>query len=135
MTIASASRSKRSLPPDPRMLASRLFRTLSTLGVLAVASPLGAQQPRPVTSADYDRAKQFLAPALNGMVVGGAVTPVWAADGRFWYRNTTLAGTEIVVIDPAARTRKRCDANATECEGLSMAAPGVGSGRGGRGGG
>jgi dipeptidyl-peptidase 4 len=98
-----------------------------------ISAPLGAQG-RAVTAADYDRAKQFLAPALNGLVVGGSVTPVWAPDGRFWYRNTTLAASEIVVIDPAAKTRKHCDANATECEGISMAAAGVGGGRGGRGG-
>ena len=109
----------------------RVYR-IAALVALASAS-LGAQG-RTVTVADYDRARQMLAPALNGLVVGGAVAPTWAPDGRFWYRNTTLAGTEIVVIDPAAKTRKSCASTVTECEGLAISAGG-GGGRGGRGGG
>jgi dipeptidyl-peptidase 4 len=105
---------------------------IAALVTLASAS-LGAQG-RTVTTADYDRARAMLAPALNGLVVGGAVAPTWAPDGRFWYRNTTLAGTEIVVIDPAAKTRKSCASTATDCEGLAISAGG-GGGRGGRGGG
>ncbi|MFI4888782.1 MAG: hypothetical protein ACHP7B_08520, partial [Burkholderiales bacterium] len=94
----------------------RVARTLGPVAVLAIAfAPLGAQHA--VTPADYDHAKQFLAPALNGMVVGGTVNATWAPDGRFWYRNSTSAGNEIVVIDPATKTRKRCDANVTPCEG------------------
>jgi hypothetical protein len=49
---------------------------------LAVA-PLMAQARGP-TAADYERARRFLAPALTGLVVGGAVSPNWNADGRFW---------------------------------------------------
>ena len=68
----------------------RLQRTLGSVAILSIAfAPLGAQQGRAVTAADYDHAKQFLAPALNGMVVGGTVNATWAPDGRFWYRNTT----------------------------------------------
>jgi dipeptidyl-peptidase-4 len=112
----------------------RAHRVFAALTAFALASaPLGAQG-RVVTAADYDHARQFLAPALNGMVVGGAVAATWAPDGRFWYRNTTLAGAEIVVIDPAAKTRKSCAATVTECEGLAITAGG-GGGRGGRGGG
>ena len=53
-----------------------------------------------------DRAVRMLAPALNGLVVGGTVTPNWMPDGRFWYVRTTLSGTENVVIDPVKRTRE-----------------------------
>ncbi len=105
---------------------------IAALVTIATAS-LGAQG-RTVTVADYDRARAMLAPALNGLVIGGAVAPTWAPDGRFWYRNTTLAGAEVVVIDPAAKTRKTCASTATECEGLAITAGG-GGGRGGRGGG
>jgi len=66
-----------------------------------LAAPTTAQSTR-VTGADYDRAAKFLAQNMNGLVVGGAVNPVWLGDGRFWYRNTTLAGAEIVVIDLAS---------------------------------
>jgi dipeptidyl-peptidase-4 len=109
----------------------RASRVVGLLTILSGAS-LSAQA-RQVTTADYERARQMLAPALANTVVGGAVTATWAPDGRFWYRNTTLAGTEIVVIDPAAKTRKRCESAVTECEGLAITAGG--GGRGGRGGG
>ncbi|MGH7655948.1 MAG: DPP IV N-terminal domain-containing protein [Gemmatimonadaceae bacterium] len=112
----------------------RALRFLATSALAAsLAAPLAAQQPRAVTPADYDHAKEFLAPALNGLVVGGTASATWAPDGRFWYRNTTGAGNEIVVIDPATKTRKRCDAGVNPCEGLTI--PAGGGGRGGRGGG
>ena len=106
-------------------------------GLVAFALSANAQQPRTVTAADYLRAARFLAPNLDGMVVGGSVSPTWLRDGRFWYRNTTLAGPEIVVIDPATRRRERCDAAATQCAGIAIPADngaGGGRGRGGRGG-
>jgi dipeptidyl aminopeptidase/acylaminoacyl peptidase len=109
--------------------------------LLAWQVPAGAQPARAVTASDYDRAARFLAPAVNGLVVGGSVTPVWLPDGRFWYRNTTLAGAEIVVIDPVKATRVRCDAPADRCGGAAIdpaaaaaAVPGR-AGGGGRGGG
>jgi dipeptidyl aminopeptidase/acylaminoacyl peptidase len=108
----------------------------------AVAAPAATAQPgsRPVTGADYDRAAQFLAQNMTGLVVGGSVAPTWVGDGRFWYRNTTLNGAEIVVIDPKTRGRQVCPTGSTECAGVRMgadnAAPTGGrGGRGGRGGG
>jgi hypothetical protein len=115
------------------MPANRSIRSIALAIAASFAAPLGAQQGRVVTPADYDHAKEFLAPALNGMVVGGTANATWAPDGRFWYRNTSFAGNEIVVIDPAAKTRKRCDANVSPCEGITI--PAGGGGRGGRGGG
>src|SRR5688500_7077707 len=97
---------------------------------LTGASVLAQDQRRVLTAADYDRATRMLAPALNGLVVGGTVAPNWLPDGRFWYVRTTLAGTENVVVDPARGTR---EVVATPPAG---AAPGqtAGAGRGGRGG-
>src|SRR4051812_4093724 len=107
---------------------------LAVVLVLAASAPLVAQRPA-VTSADYARAEKFLAPALAGLVVGGSVLPNWLPNDQFWYRNQTLAGSEIVVVDPAKRTRTAypdCAAAKIDCS----AAPEVaGSGRGGRGGG
>src|SRR6185369_2879048 len=82
-----------------------------------------------LTTADYDRATKMLAPALNGLVVGGTADATWLPDGRFWYVRTTLSGTENVVIDPARKTR---EVVATPPAGGQNAA---GGGRGGRGGG
>ena len=112
---------------------------LSVLIVATIGGPVGAQQSasRPVTGADYDRAAKFLAQNMNGLVVGGAVAPVWLADGRFWYRNSTTSGSEVVVIDPATKKRDACPAAASECAGVRISGddtPPVG-GRGGRGGG
>ena len=89
-------------------------------------------QSRGPTPADYERARHFLAPALQGLVIGGSVNPNWAPDGRFWYRNATAAGEEIIVVDPAKKTRVRCDVTGSACAGLSISAD---SGRSGRGGG
>lgn len=103
---------------------------------VVLAAPVSAQVGRHVTAADYARAERFLAQNVNGLVVGGVVNPAWLPDGRFWYRNTTLAGSEIVVIDPAKRGRVRCDAQATTCAGVSIpSAATEGGGPGGRGGG
>src|SRR5262252_9125203 len=106
------------------------------LGSAFPATSVSSQVGRSVTAADYARAEKFLAQNLNGLVVGGAVSPTWLPDGRFWYRNTTPAGSEIVVIDPAKKSRERCDAQATTCAGANIppGAQGAG-GRGGRGGG
>jgi dipeptidyl-peptidase-4 len=101
-----------------------------------VAGRLSAQVGRTVTAADYARAERFLAQNVNGLVVGGAVNATWLLDGRFWYRNTTLAGTETVVIDPAKKGRERCDSQAAQCAGVTIpAATQIGGGRAGRGGG
>ena len=100
----------------------------------SLAASLGAQAPRAITAADYARAARFLAPNLTGLVVGGAVAPVWQPDDKFWYRNATLNGDEIVVIDPSTRNRQRCDATATTCAGVTIGADNGGGGRGGRGG-
>jgi dipeptidyl-peptidase 4 len=114
---------------------------LGAVLVAAVAlvppAPLAAQAPasRAVTAADYERAARFLPQSVNGLVVGGSVAPTWLPDGRFWYRNTTLAGPEIVVVDPARRSRERCEAAATSCAGVTITAGGGGALGGRRGGG
>jgi dipeptidyl-peptidase 4 len=123
-----------------------MTETLRPLVAVLLATAATAVHAQPVTSrqvagADYDRAAKFLAQNMNGLVVGGTVTPVWLSDGRFWYRNTTLSGSEIVVIDPRLRRRETCRAQATQCGGVSISAevtsaPGrgagaVGAGRGG----
>ncbi len=106
-----------------------------TLAMFAVALPLAlarGQAPRQYTAADYDKAVKFLAPALNGLVVGGVVNAGWQPDDRFWYRNAKLAGdTEIVVIDPARKTRVACPAapQPTECGGVPIPAAGAAGAR------
>src|SRR5262245_33968311 len=101
-----------------------------------ISVTLSAQSRPSVTAADYARANKFLAPALNGLVVGGVVAPTWLPDERFWYRNTLADGTvQTILVSPAARTRVVCTDAVAECRGLTDQAA-TGAGRaGGRGGG
>ena len=97
-----------------------------------VASPLFAQQ-RSVSAADYARAERFMSYNVNPLVFGTAVRPTWLPDDRFWFRDVTPSGTELILVDPARGTRVRCDTDPNRC-GLSIA-DSAGGGRGGRGGG
>ena len=111
-------------------MARSIVRVLAL--VLIGTSALVAQNTRALTAADYDRAVKMLAPALNGLVVGGTVDANWLPDGRFWYVRTTLTGTENVVIDPVKKTR---EVVATPPAGGQGAPAGGAAGRGGRAGG
>jgi dipeptidyl-peptidase 4 len=72
---------------------------------LILAAPLAAQEPRQLTAADYARAERFLGASTAPLVSGLAGRASWLEDGRFWYRATTAAGAEFVMIDSARRTR------------------------------
>jgi dipeptidyl-peptidase-4 len=103
------------------------------LALVVIATSVAvAQNRRALTAADYDRATRMLAPALNGLVVGGTADANWLPDGRFWYVRTTLTGTENVVIDPVKKTR---EVVATPPSGGQGARAGGAAGRGGRAGG
>jgi dipeptidyl aminopeptidase/acylaminoacyl peptidase len=119
------------------IIATALILTASAAALTAASQAPAPRAPQPaaaakraLTTADYDRAVRMLAPNLNGLVIGGDVSPTWLPDGKFWYTRPTLAGgTENVVIDPVAKTRTVV---ATPPEGGTAAAGG--GGRGGRGG-
>jgi dipeptidyl-peptidase 4 len=85
------------------------------LGAGPGASSGAAQQPaaaRPaLTTADYARAEKFLAPRTAPLVFGASVRPAWLEGDRFWYRNTTAAGAEFVMVDPVRRTRQVVDSS------------------------
>ena len=82
----------------PRLLS--VILAASVAGALSVA----AQQPRALTAADYAHAEKFLGANVTTLVVGGSVAPNWLPDERFWYRSTTAAGSEFILVDPAKRT-------------------------------
>ena len=89
-------------------MRSRLHpsRHFPILLAIVVSAPAVAAQPRRVlTTATYDSAARFLAPALTNVVIGGSVSPAWLPDDRFYYRNTTGSGSELILVDPAKRTR------------------------------
>ena len=74
------------------------MRSGFVIAVLAAAPCLVAQQ-RPVTSADYARAERFMAYNTRTLVFGTAVRPTWLPDDRFWFRDTTAAGVELILVD------------------------------------
>ena len=90
-------------------MSNRTARLIMTFAVALAVAPLVGQtrqSPPAPTAADYARAEKFLAPALNGLVVGGSVTPVFigrggAIEDRFVYRTARPDGTsESIFVDP-----------------------------------
>jgi len=119
--------------------------SVASAALLANAPRLSsAQQPytvSAVTAADYARAEKALAPGVAGLTFGGTVAANWLPDERFWYRNTTANGAEIVLVDPAKKTRVVCASTMSNCPGVPLDAAeqagragGFGAGGGGRGG-
>src|SRR5262245_43795593 len=123
------------------MVSPTLRRTAILIACIMLATPLLAQQARPLTAADYARAEKMLAPNLNGLVIGGNVTPTWLPDERFWYRTSLVDGSSpTILVDPVRQTRQVCSDAIPECRRLAANAPAGGRGapagaRGGGGGG
>ena len=95
---------------------------LLLLGVLALAPSLPAQPPRALTAADYARAERLMGYNTSALVSGGAVSPTWLPDDRFWYRNTTRTGAEFLLVDPARKTRARAFDHARLASALARSA-------------
>jgi dipeptidyl aminopeptidase/acylaminoacyl peptidase len=102
-------------------MQTRLFSVILA-ATLAGVSPAVVQQPRSLTAADYAHAEKLLGPSVNPLVVGGSVSPNWLPEERFWYRNTTTAGSEFILVDPAKRTRAPAFDHAKLAAALSAAA-------------
>src|SRR5262245_20880532 len=62
-------------------------------------------QQKALTAADYTRAEKFMGYNTNSLV-DHSVQPAWLRDGRFWYRDSSAAGSEFVVFDPVKQTRQ-----------------------------
>jgi dipeptidyl-peptidase 4 len=104
----------------------------SAVLVLSLAAA-GQQTARRISAADYARAEKMLAQNLNGLVIGGSVTPTWLADERFWYRTAQPDGTaQTILVDPVKKTRQVCSEVIAECQGFT-GNPAPAGGRGGRG--
>jgi dipeptidyl-peptidase-4 len=74
------------------------------------------------SKADYERAEQFLGQNARLLVAGQTVTPVWLPNSdRFWYRNNTGAGSEFLVVDPAAGTKQKAFDHVRLAAALSIA--------------
>jgi dipeptidyl aminopeptidase/acylaminoacyl peptidase len=82
--------------------------SVAFFAVVAVVAPVavGAQVTQ-LSPEDYARAERFLTEHTSPLVYGGAVTPLWLDDGRFWYRNDVPGGHEFVAVDPASASKGR----------------------------
>src|SRR5580658_7368004 len=71
--------------------------------LLLTAIPAFAQHQ--FTTDDYARAEKFMTYNTTPLVYRSGVRPTWLDDERFFYRVTTAAGTEFVLVDPAHGNR------------------------------
>jgi dipeptidyl-peptidase 4 len=97
-------RTLKPLQPEAEMLVRDVRLHVLTILVLA-AAPAAAQQPERLTAEDYARAERFLGQHTAPLVAGTPGPINWLPDGRFWYRTTTAAGADFIMVDPARRTR------------------------------
>ncbi len=81
------------------------FLTLTAAGT-SFGQQTADNAPRVLTAADYARAEKMLGYSVAPLVDHAGIRPVWLADNRFWYRNTTAAGTEFVLINAADGSRQ-----------------------------
>ncbi len=88
------------------MVPRHVFRRFAALLLFTLAPPLSAQQPTRLTAEDYARAESRLAPSALPLVSGVAGPVNWLPDGRLWFRMSTPAGADFVMVDPARRTRQ-----------------------------
>ncbi len=89
---------------------SRSNKLSILLAIVTMAAPCAAQQrngnaPAVVTVADYAHAEKFMGYNTTPLVFGVGAHATWLPDERFWYRDTTVQGTEFVLIDPVRGTR------------------------------
>jgi len=114
--------------------SEQAFRPVLVLACFLFAVTGAAQQGPPtgrpdaargVTTADYQRAERFLAPALAPLVIGGNVVANWLPDERFWYRNQLVDGYEFILVAPATKTRKPAFDHVKLAAALSKAAGGT----------
>ena len=88
--------------------------------ILVLSSALEAQEQ--VRQPDYSRAEQLLTWNTAKLVTGDVVAPNWRPNGnQFWYRVTTNAGADFVLVDPAANTRRLVFDNARLAAAMSVA--------------
>jgi len=89
------------------MFAGKRFSTVCGLVLLGgvISSAAFGQQGRQFTAADYAAAEKFMNYNVGGLVEHGVERPTWLADGRFWFRDRSAAGTTFVLVDPVKGTK------------------------------
>ncbi|HEU4787274.1 MAG TPA: DPP IV N-terminal domain-containing protein, partial [Gemmatimonadaceae bacterium] len=83
------------------------FRMLIAAAVVVAAPMAVTTAQRAMTSADYARAERFMNFNTTPLVFGTAVRATWLPNDRFWYRDVTPTGAELVIVDAARGARSR----------------------------
>jgi dipeptidyl-peptidase-4 len=99
-----------------------LLRAFALCTVAAPAMLVAQTAPRQLTAADYQRAERMLAPSTMSLVHGTAGRATWLPDGQFWYRVSTAAGGDYLLVNPARGTRAPAFDHARLATALSSAA-------------
>ena len=81
------------------------FRLVAFAAVV-FAAPTRAQQ-RVYTSDDYARAERFMNYNTTPLVFGTVVRGTWLPDDRFWFRDASPSAADLIIVDPARRSRLR----------------------------
>src|SRR5579863_4119064 len=79
-------------------------KSFLSLSLFVLCLPAAGQTK--FTAADYARAEKFMTYNTTPLVYNSGVRPSWISGERFYYRNTTAAGSEFILVDPAKGTRQ-----------------------------
>ncbi|NKB90378.1 MAG: prolyl oligopeptidase family serine peptidase [Acidobacteria bacterium] len=87
----------------------------------AVSTATAQDSGGALTADDYAHAESFLRGTTNALVHRAGVRPTWLRDQRFWYRITTPAGSEFILVNPATGERRPAFDHLRIAAGLSTA--------------
>jgi len=76
--------------------------------VSTAADQRSSAPTRALTTADYTHAEKFMTWNTTPLVYRSNISPTWLPDDRFWYRITTPAGNETIIVDPATGQKQPC---------------------------
>lgn len=74
-------------------------------GLLGSALVGNAQQQGKITAKDYERAESFMGYNTSQYIDFGNLYPNWLGNDKFWYANTSVKGTEFILVNAAKKTR------------------------------
>jgi dipeptidyl aminopeptidase/acylaminoacyl peptidase len=89
--------------------------SVAVLATSPVLAQNGAEPPRALTAADYERAERLMTYNTTPLVLHSGVRPTWIpplpgdSSERFWYRTTTEKGSEAFLVDAVKGMRTTCD--------------------------
>lgn len=104
------------------MIRLSVDRAALAAAYLLVAATASAAAPNALTDTRYARAERLMPYNTDPLVLHAVSHVTWLGDGDFWYRTTTVRGSEFVRVDPASGTRRAVFDPLRLAAGLSAAA-------------